>query len=181
VRRQETSESGEYAFRIYPGGGGEYELELYLAIGSCEGIIPGYYHYAPAEHRLYRLSDLETRVYQLLGFAARASVREDLPEVLITIAARFQRVSWKYQSIGYALILKDVGVLLQTMYLVATAMNLAPCAVGTGDSDLFAAATGTDYYVETSVGEFLLGAKPADTSAEPHGAELADMPRGHSL
>jgi hypothetical protein len=43
------------------------------------------------------------------------------------------------------------------MYLAATAMNLAPCALGCGDSDLFARAAGTDYYVETSVGEFLLG------------------------
>jgi oxazoline/thiazoline dehydrogenase len=42
------------------------------------------------------------------------------------------------------------------MYLVATAMNLAPCGLGGGDSDLFAAAAGLDYYVETSVGEFML-------------------------
>jgi len=40
---------------------------------------------------------------------------------------------------------------------VATAMNLAPCALGCGDSDLFARAAETDYLVESSVGEFLLG------------------------
>jgi len=38
-------------------------------------------------------------------------------------------------------------------------MNLAPCALGAGDSDLFARAAGLDYYAETSVGEFLLGTK----------------------
>jgi hypothetical protein len=38
-------------------------------------------------------------------------------------------------------------------------MNLAPCALGNGNSDLFAAAAGTDYYAETSVGEFILGSK----------------------
>jgi hypothetical protein len=48
------------------------------------------------------------------------------------------------------------------MYLVATAMNLAPCAIGAGNSDLFAAAVGTDYYAETSVGELSLGSKPAE-------------------
>lgn len=57
------------------------------------------------------------------------------------------------------MILKNVGVLYQTMYLVATAMDLAPCALGGGDSDLFARATALDYYAETSVGEFLLGSK----------------------
>jgi SagB-type dehydrogenase family enzyme len=53
--------------------------------------------------------------------------------------------------------LKHVGVLYQTMYLTATAMGLAPCAIGGGDADRFAWAAGTDYYAETSVGEFLLG------------------------
>jgi hypothetical protein len=43
------------------------------------------------------------------------------------------------------------------MYLVATAMNLAPCAIGCGNADLFAASAGTDYYTESSVGEFILG------------------------
>jgi hypothetical protein len=45
------------------------------------------------------------------------------------------------------------------MYLAATAMGLAPCGVGVGDADLFARAAGTDYYAETSVGEFLLGSR----------------------
>jgi SagB-type dehydrogenase family enzyme len=85
-----------------------------------------------------------------------------VPQVLITLAARFQRVSWKYESIAYSLILKNVGVIYATMYLVATALNLAPCALGSGDSDLFARVAGTDYLKETSVGEFALGHKPEE-------------------
>ena len=81
-------------------------------------------------------------------------------QTLTILAARFQRLAWKYSSIAYALMLKNVGVIYQTMYLAATAMGLAPCAVGYGDSDLFARAAGTEYYAETSVGEFLLGSKP---------------------
>ncbi len=42
------------------------------------------------------------------------------------------------------------------MYLVATAMGLSPCAIGTGDSDLFAEATGLRYEEEGTVGEFAL-------------------------
>jgi hypothetical protein len=45
------------------------------------------------------------------------------------------------------------------MYLTATAMGLAPCAIGGGDSDLFAKAAATNYCAETSVGEFLLGSR----------------------
>lgn len=45
------------------------------------------------------------------------------------------------------------------MYLVATAMEFAPCALGGGDSDLFVRAAGLEYTVESSVGEFVLGSK----------------------
>jgi hypothetical protein len=41
--------------------------------------------------------------------------------------------------------------------VAAEGAGLAPCAIGSGDADLFARAAGTDYYAETSVGEFLLG------------------------
>jgi SagB-type dehydrogenase family enzyme len=91
---------------------------------------------------------------------------EDL-QVLIIIAARFQRLSWKYASMAYATMLKHVGVLYQTMYLAAAAMDLAPCGVGGGNSDLFARAANTNYYDETSVGEFLLGRRRTDASASP--------------
>lgn len=50
--------------------------------------------------------------------------------------------------------------LYQTMYLAATAMGLAPCALGCGNADAFVRAAGTDYCAETSVGEFLLGSLP---------------------
>jgi SagB-type dehydrogenase family enzyme len=79
--------------------------------------------------------------------------------VLLILAARFSRVMWKYQGMAYALILKDTGALMQTMYLVATAMNLAPCAVGAGDTDLFAQATSLNPLQEASVGEFTLSSR----------------------
>jgi SagB-type dehydrogenase family enzyme len=112
------------------------------------------------------LTSDQAAVDKLLEDASRSTTipRTEL-QVLITIAARFQRVSWKYAAMAYATILKHVGVVYQTMYLVATAMDLAPCGVGAGDSDSFAWAAGTDYFAETSVGEFLLGSRPGDTVA----------------
>ena len=52
------------------------------------------------------------------------------PQILITIAARFDRISWKYSSIAYSLILKNVGALMQTFYLMAADMGLGGCAIG---------------------------------------------------
>jgi len=145
--------------RACPGGGAVYELELYMCISSCEGIAPGLFHYCPRGHRLSRISDFNEHVKDLLRGAVRSTGQQADPQVLLIIAARFQRLSWKYESMAYNVILKNVGILYQTMYLVATAMDLAPCALGGGNSDLFAKAAGLDYYTETSVGEFLLGSK----------------------
>ncbi len=122
---------------------------------------PGLYHYDPAGHRLERLAGPTPEVAALLSDAARsAGVAPEGLQVLLILASRFPRLAWKYASLAYALTLKHVGVVYQTMYLAATAMGLAPCALGGGDSDLFARAAGVDYYAETSVGEFLLGSKP---------------------
>jgi SagB-type dehydrogenase family enzyme len=87
------------------------------------------------------------------------------PHVVITIAARFGRVSWKYSSLAYALILKDVGVLIQTLYLMATDMGLGGCAIGSTNIDLFAKMTGIEFHVEGPVGQFALGrGKPSGSS-----------------
>jgi SagB-type dehydrogenase family enzyme len=148
----------DFASRPYPAGGGLYELEVYAAVNRCANLEPGLYHYDPLRHRLARLCGRTEEVASLLRDAAESTTvpAADL-QVLLILAARFSRVAWKYESIAYALTLKHVGVLLQTMYLAATAMGLGPCAVGGGDADLFARAAGTDYCAETSVGEFLLG------------------------
>jgi SagB-type dehydrogenase family enzyme len=112
--------------RPYPGGGACHELELYLAVRACEGLAPGLYHYEPAEHGLSALSSRTPAVDALLSSARAALAAASELQVLLVVAARFGRVMWKYEAMAYATILKDVGVLYQTIYLVATAMGLAP-------------------------------------------------------
>ena len=148
------------AARPYPAAGALYELELYCVVNRCDGVDKGLYYYQPDRHHLASLDAADEDVQRLLDDAAAASgIYTEHLQIVIVIAGRFQRIAWKYASIAYSLLLKDVGVLLQTMYLAATAMRLAPCALGCGDPDLFARAAGTDYYQESSVGEFLLGTR----------------------
>jgi SagB-type dehydrogenase family enzyme len=152
--------SMEFASRPYPGAGALYELDLYVVVQRCRDLAPGLYRYDPLRHRLDPIAAATADVQLLLAeAAASAGMAPDSLQLLIVLAARFERVAWKYESIAYSLVLKNTGALFQTMYLAATAMGLAPCALGCGDSDLFARAAGTDYYVKTSVGEFLLGSK----------------------
>jgi SagB-type dehydrogenase family enzyme len=150
----------EISSRPYPTGGALYALEVYVVVQSCRGLDPGLYHYDPLGHRLGRVSRWTDEVEKLsLSASAAMGPMNCGLQVLLIMAARFQRVTWKYETLAYNVILKDVGVLMQNMYLAATAMDLAPCAIGSGNSDLFSRAIGSDYYAETSVGEFALGSK----------------------
>jgi SagB-type dehydrogenase family enzyme len=149
--------------RPYPSGGSTYDLELYVVASRCAGLRPGVYHYEADRHRLVTVSPPSRLSDAVLGEARTAAGMTDSPQILIVVTSRFARVSWKYQAIAYALTLKAVGALYQTMYLTATAMGLAPCAIGTGDAAVMARILDTDYVTESSVGEFLLGSSPANT------------------
>jgi SagB-type dehydrogenase family enzyme len=165
IRAQWTSEADPehegpqitYAARPYPSAGAAYELELYLAVANCAGLASGFYHYDAGRHALTLIESRPQEVEAQLSAAAFAIGAADLPQILITMAARFGRVSWKYNSVAYSLILKDVGALMQTLYLTAADMGLGGCAIGTNDIDLFAKMTGLEFYVEGPVGQFALG------------------------
>ncbi len=150
----------ETSRRPYPSGGAGYDLELYLTTRGAAGLTPGMYHYDPAGHQLTLVGDRPEDVRQMLLEACMSMARMSEPQLLITVASRFARLSWKYESMAYSATLKNVGVLYEAMYLVATAMGLAACGLGGGDSALFSRATGLDPLVESSVGEFVLGTLP---------------------
>ncbi|WP_431927077.1 SagB/ThcOx family dehydrogenase [Nonomuraea jabiensis] len=156
----------EASSRPYPGGGAVYELELYLTVARCEGLDSGVYYYDPLGHRLVTLPARDEDARAMLAAASLATGGTASPDVLITITSRFQRMSWKYSSIAYAATLKTVGALYQTFYLVATAMGMAPCGLGSGDADLAARTLGLDWATESSVGDFLIGGTPAES--DPH-------------
>ena len=162
----EGSPETTYSTRPYPSAGSAYELELYLAVSNCDGLARGLYHYDAGGHALVAIGVSAQQLQALAAAAEFAMGASGPPQVLITIAARFGRISWKYSSIAYSLILKDVGSMIQTFYLAATDMGLGGCAIGTSNIDLFAKMTGLEFHVEGPVGQFALGRgrKPATPS-----------------
>jgi len=161
-------DDGGHAMRPYPSAGAAYELELYLAAVKCEGLARGFYHYDASVHALVPIAVQKHDLDALLAGSQYSAGAPAPPQILITIAARFARMSWKYSSIAYSLILKDVGVLTQTLYLMATDMGLGGCALGIANIDLFAKMTGIAFYVEGPVGQFVLGrgATPSEQGQE---------------
>ncbi|HEV3380614.1 MAG TPA: SagB family peptide dehydrogenase [Trebonia sp.] len=166
-RRSDRQEAGTVAPRVvavrelsdrpYPGGGACYELESYVTVGRCAGLSKGVYHYDPLGHLLEPVSSDPGIVDEVLRFAGSGANMTDQPQVLITLTARIRRLSWKYEGLPYRLALIDAGVLIQDLYLVCTAMRIAPCAIGCVSSDLAERAFGTDWRTEPSIVQFIVG------------------------
>jgi SagB-type dehydrogenase family enzyme len=150
----------ELVGRPYPCGGGIGELEVYPLVQRCAGLAPGLYHYDSVGHRL-ELMPGGRPAARVVAYARAAAAMAGQPQVVLVVTARVQRLMWKYEGMSYAMVLKHTGVLTELMYLVATAMNLAPCALGAGDATAFAALSGLDPLVEPSVADFLLGSRLA--------------------
>jgi SagB-type dehydrogenase family enzyme len=148
----------ELPSRPFPSGGSLYELEIYPVIRIADGVKPGMYHYDSYDHVLRPVARYDDpAVTRLIAPAALTLTDGRLPQVLFVLAARAGRIMWTYEQMPYAVILKHVGVLTQTLYLTATAMGLGGVAQGYGDTAAFAAATGTDELVECNVGSFVVG------------------------
>ena len=156
-----------YSNRPYPSAGACYELELYLTVANCAGLASGVYHYDPLGHRLEPVSADLAAADELLSTARMTAALDGPAQVLISMTARFRRLSWRYEGLAYRLVLMHVGVLMQNLYIVCAAMGLSPCALDAVDIDVAARAFGTDWRAEPCVGQFLVGGKPALSSILP--------------
>ncbi|HEY1737024.1 MAG TPA: SagB family peptide dehydrogenase [Methylovirgula sp.] len=150
-------DDGGHVTRPYPCAGASHELELYLAVDQCEGLMRGFYHYDAAAHALVPIEVAAAEFDAVFAGAQSAMGAPARPQIVIVIAARFGRVAWKYSALAYSLILKNVGVLTQTLYLMASDMGLGGCAAGLSNIDLFEKMTGIPFHVEGPVGQFALG------------------------
>lgn len=157
--------------RPYPSGGGLHELQLYVVAVMVSGAEAGMYRYDGWDHALECVAPFDGDVRTIARKAAAATRMKEIPQLVLLISARFGRTMWKYRSMAYAPVLKNVGVLIGSMYLVATAMRLAPCAIGSGGADLFTRVTGLDPLVETVVGAFTLGSAPPHAYVSRHEGE----------
>jgi len=153
--------------RPYPTGGASGDLEIYVTAHRVAGLPRAVYYYDGHAHRLVDVGAEPAHLEELLRGAARSTGGTPAPDALLTFTSRFGRMTWKYDGMAYAATLKHVGVLYQTCYLVATAMRLAPCGLGSGDAQVAARAFGLDWHTESSVGEFMLGSRPALAAAGP--------------
>ncbi|KUN84095.1 hypothetical protein AQJ66_16290 [Streptomyces bungoensis] len=161
VRRVHEEDGVEFVSSPRPSGGSVYELELYPVVTRCAGLDSGMYHYDAHRHELELVRPVDDyAVRRMLRVASQGSTTGAVPQVLLVVAARVGRVMWKYEGMGYAVVLKNTGVLYHALAGTCSAMGLAGCPLGTDDAVAFTEATGRDPLVECSVGQFIVGSSP---------------------
>jgi oxazoline/thiazoline dehydrogenase len=142
--------------RPYPSAGERYPLEAYVLVNRCLGLSRALYAYEPGPHALRLVLGAAPGLDKLLDGAAGAAGVDDPPQVLLVLAARFERSQRMYGDLGYSLILKEAGAVFQSAMMAAAAMGLGACPLGCGDSLLFSKLIGVSPYALTSVGELML-------------------------
>lgn len=159
VRRSFVDTSGlEVVDRPFPAGGSIHELEVYLAVARADGLEPGLWRYAADRHQLVRVAEADAPgVRRTLEEARNTGGAPQSPPIVVAVRGRFDRLMFKYETIAYALALKNTGVLMQTFYLNATAMGLGVCALGGGSTAALGSATGISGWDEGTLGLLMLG------------------------
>ena len=160
TRMRHDEALGDEALHPYPTSGARSELELYVVANHVAGLEAGAYYFDPVEQTITHVEsaddDGRKRFLRNMRAAAGGQLNRDA-QVVLVITAVFGRIMWKYRDIGLVMTYKDTGCLMQTLYLVCTATNLAPCAIGGGNEMATTRWLGLDPLVEAQVGCFLVG------------------------
>lgn len=156
ARTQDVQE--DTLHRPYPGGGGLHAINLLLLTSDQIEFGAGVWRYDHEQHELEWVSASSAAgAEKLRADVGRFPWCRGTPPLILVLTCRFGRMHYKYQRMSYAAILKEAGGLMQNLYLVATALDLACCALGFGDSESCAGLLGRDFFSETSVGELVMG------------------------
>ncbi|MEE1940884.1 SagB/ThcOx family dehydrogenase [Streptomyces sp. TRM 70361] len=123
----------DFPVRRAPSAGGLAPVDVYVVANDVTGLDRGLYCYRPGGRELTVVDSGNMR-----GKVTEAGIAADwlfhAPAVLF-LALNMGRVEWKYGVRSYRYAHVDLGVLTQNLYLVATGLGLAGCAVAAFDDD----------------------------------------------
>lgn len=128
LRGYRQFEGESFYDRPTPSAGALYPLELYIAAQEVNQLPDGIYHY---DARAHQLEEMRTGVFhtQLAELTIGQNMIKDA-NLVVMIAATFQRTMWKYGQRGYRYVWLDAGHVGQNLYLVAGALGLGSVAIG---------------------------------------------------
>ncbi len=115
--------TGPLPHKTSPSGGSRHPTEVYPVVLNVDGLEPGIYHYASAEHELELLR--RGQFGALISWIAAEQTWLGDAAVICVMTSAVRRNQWKYPTDrAYRVITLDLAHLSQTFYLVATALGL---------------------------------------------------------
>lgn len=126
-RRVRLPDGTEHVAGMAPSAGGLPSIDLYAVVRAGHVIPAGVHRYDPTAQdlRTVRAGDPVRALRSVLvqpEFAERAPV-------VLALAARLDATLYKYPIRHYRTLHVDAGIVAQNLYLTATALDLACCAV----------------------------------------------------
>ncbi len=120
--------SSAQGLRTAPSAGALYPLETYLVVGEVEGLSPGVYRYAAAQHQLLRIAGGDKRSALAQAALDQSVVKNNA--AVVVFAAIYARTTIKYGDRGIRYAHMEAGHAAQSLYLQAHALGLGTVAVG---------------------------------------------------
>jgi SagB-type dehydrogenase family enzyme len=154
----EIDEETQTVFKTSPSGGGRHPTEVYVYVRAVAGVEPGMYHYNPTAHTLEQTGgpcaddDLANLVGEQSWVGGCGMV--------IFYTSVLERSMWKYHSARtYRLLHLDVGHLSQTVYLLATSLDLGVTFTSAVHDEIAEQRLGIDPARELVMGCAVVGSK----------------------
>lgn len=121
----------DFPKRRFPTAGGLQPIDIMLAINDVAGVEKGMYYFDPVNHCLRRVDrgNLRGKILEATIFAEWMFYAP----VVAFLTHDMARVRWKYGTRGYRFMHVDLGVLTQSLYLAATALDFSTSAVAAFD------------------------------------------------
>jgi len=158
VQRATEDNFGEISFRPVASGGARHPIDVCVVALRVEGLTAGVYQYDPLAHALHSTSIPLENATLLSRIALSALVHrpETLPAFTLLFAIVPGRTGCKYSNSALLTIAKDVGCLIQQLYLVVDGLKLFGTAIDGADTATVEAALGIAGTAHTFLGGFLV-------------------------
>ncbi len=114
--------------RTAPSAGALYPLELYLVCWNINGLLPGVYHYLPADHSLELVINNDKRKTMTIAALNQDAVNKCA--AVIVIAAVYKQILLKYLKRGKRFVHMEAGHAAQNILLQAVSLNIGTVVMG---------------------------------------------------
>jgi SagB-type dehydrogenase family enzyme len=125
--------------RTAPSAGALHPVEIYLAAGAVDELLPGIYRYLPTDGAIKSVAEGDRRAALAAAALGQAWLAD--AALILVIAADYERSTWKHGRRGIRYVHMEAGHGAQNVLLMAATLNLRAAVVGAFDDKRVASVT----------------------------------------